>query len=73
LTFARADDEEERWVVIDADVSGEQTGDGIEVLAQRRVPAVREDLLRAAGEMALKLSCCDQRIAEALLDSSRRT
>jgi hypothetical protein len=73
LTFSHADGEERRWVVIDADVSGEQTGDGIEVPAQRRVPASREDLLRAASEMALRLSCGEQRIAEALLDSSRRT
>ncbi len=73
LTFARADDDEQERVVIDADISGEQTGDGIEVLAQRTVPAGRDDLLRAASELALKLSCYDQRIAEALLDSSRST
>jgi hypothetical protein len=70
LTFARADDEEEQ-VVIDADVSGEQTGDGIESIARRTVPVAREELLRASHELAQGLSCFGQRIAEALLDSSR--
>lgn len=73
LTFARADNEEEKRVVIDADVSGEHTGDRIEALARRRVPAVREELLRTAHELAFELSCYAQRIAEALLDSSRST
>ncbi len=72
LTFAPAD-EEENGVVIDADISGESTGDPIEALARRTVPKVREELLRAAHEMAYKLSCYGQRIAEALLDSSRNT
>ena len=69
LTFARGDSE--KWVVIDADISGEHTGDMIETLARQTVPADREELLRAAHELASKLSCCGQRIAEALLDSSR--
>ena len=71
LTFAQADDKEEEWIVIDADISGESTGDMIEVLAQRTVPAVREELLRAANELARELSCHGRRIAEALLDLSR--
>jgi hypothetical protein len=73
LTFARADSEEGKWVVIDADVSGEQTGDRIAVLAQRTVPADREELLRAAHELARELSGYDQQISQALLDSSRST
>jgi hypothetical protein len=59
-------------MLIDADISGESSGDGIETLALRTVPAIRTELLRAANELARELSCFGERIAEALLDSSRR-
>ncbi len=73
LTFARADKEGEEQVVVDADISGEQTGDRIVAIARRMVPTVRAELLRAAHKLAWELSCRGQQIAEALLDSSRST
>ena len=73
LTFTRADHDEKNLVVIDADISGESTGDTIAAMTKLTVPAVREELLRAAHEFALGLSCRGQRIAEALLESSRKT
>jgi hypothetical protein len=70
LTFAEAD-EEGKQVVIDADISGESTGDGIKTFASRTVLALRNELLRASNELARELSRHGPQIAEALLDSSR--
>ncbi len=71
LTLAPADHDARELVVIDADISGESTGDGIERLPLRTVRAVREELLLAVHETAFELSHHGQRIAESLLDSSR--
>ncbi|NUQ62798.1 MAG: hypothetical protein HUU20_09930 [Pirellulales bacterium] len=73
LTFVRGGDENREAVAIEADVSGEQAGDRIAVTARREVPPVREELVRAARELATELSGYAPLIAEALLDTSRAT
>jgi hypothetical protein len=72
VLFTEAGTDEEKHVVIEADISGERTGDRIMALAPRTVPATREELLRAAHRLAYELSCHGQRIAAALRDPSRR-
>ena len=72
LTFAPADVKDKRQVVIDADISGESTGDCVESLAPRVVSSKREDLLRATHEIARELSGRSGPIIEALFDASRR-
>jgi hypothetical protein len=72
LTFTRDGRDETGSVVIEADISGESTGDLIAAHARQTVPAVSEDLLHAAHELATELSWHGEGIAKALLDSSRR-
>jgi len=71
LTFAPSDTPGEGQVVVVADISGECTGDGIEALARRTIPASRDELFRGAHEMAHEMSCRSGSIVEALLDVSR--
>jgi hypothetical protein len=71
LTFAPAQNEAVSKAVIDADISGECTGDGIETLTRRVVAATREELLRAARQLAQELAGHSQVVAEALLEVSR--
>ncbi|MBI3412117.1 MAG: hypothetical protein HY040_27615 [Planctomycetes bacterium] len=59
-------------VSVDADVSGEQTGDCIATVPSKTVANSREDLLAAAGESAGKLCQWGEAIALALKDPSRR-
>lgn len=73
LTFVREDHGEEPRAIIDADISGEATGDRIAAITRRTVPMVGTELFRVARESAAELSQYVPRIAEALLDPSRKT
>ena len=55
LTFARADNEEEERVVIDADISGEHTGDRIEAIARREFPRFGRSCF--VQHMSWRLNC----------------
>jgi hypothetical protein len=68
LTFTPADQE----VTVEADVSGEQTGDWIASVPTKTVVDATEDLLAAVRESARKLCQFAEAIAAALQDSSRR-
>jgi hypothetical protein len=59
-------------VMVEADVSGEQTGDWISSVPSKAVTHSREALLQAAGEAAHQLCQSAEVIALALADSSRR-
>jgi hypothetical protein len=59
-------------VTIEADVSGEQSGDWISSVPSKTVSKSREELLAAARESARKLCQSAETIAAALKDSSRR-
>lgn len=71
ITFSVADSEHGNKLVVNADISGESSGDIIKVLAPRVVPATREELLLAAREPAMELADNGAPIADALLDPSR--
>jgi len=68
MTFRPA----EEAVTVDADVSGEQTGDHISFVPSKTVANTRNELLAAAGESARKLCQSADAIAAALKDASRR-
>lgn len=59
-------------VKVEADVSGEQTGDWISSVPSRTVANSREELLAAARESARKLCQSAEAIAAALKNPSRR-
>jgi hypothetical protein len=59
-------------VRVEADVSGEQTGDGILAVPGRTAANAREGLLAAARESARDLCQSAEAIAAALRDPSRR-
>jgi hypothetical protein len=67
LTFIPA----QQGVTVEADVSGEQTGDWISSVPSRTVVNSREEVLVAARESAQKLSQSADAIAAALKNSSR--
>jgi hypothetical protein len=73
LTFARGGGENPEAIGIEADISGEQTGDRIAAIARREVHTAREDLVRAARELATELCKFAPSIVEALLNPSRNT
>jgi hypothetical protein len=68
ITFTPA----QQRVTIEADVSGEQSGDCISSVPTKTVAHSREELLAAAGESARKLRRSAEAIAAALKDPSRR-
>jgi len=68
ITFTRAD----QGVTVEADVSGEQTGDSISTLPRKTVANSREELLAAARESGRKLRQSAEAIAAALTNPSRR-
>ena len=68
ILFSKVNENE---IALDADISGESTGDQIETLARRVVSANRTELLMAAQELASKLACAGAKISEALLDGDR--
>jgi hypothetical protein len=68
ITFTPAD----QGVTLDADVSGEQTGDCLYSLPRHTVPHSSEELHAAAGGAAQKLCPSAEAIAAALQDPSRR-
>jgi hypothetical protein len=68
ITFTPA----QEGVTIEADVSGEQTGDCISSVSRKTVANSREELLAAASESAQKLCQSADAIAAALEDPSRR-
>ncbi len=68
MTFTPAD----QGVTVEADVSGEQTGDWISSAPGKTVSDSREALLAAAVESARELSRAAEAIAGALTDQSRR-
>jgi hypothetical protein len=68
ITFTPGD----QGVAIEADVSGEQTGDWISSLPRKTVANSREALLSAARESARKLCKTADAITFALRDPSRR-
>ncbi len=72
LTFARGGGEDAEAVTIEADISGEQTGDRIAASSRREVPTA-QDLVRAARELAAELCKYAPSIVEALLNPSRST
>ena len=59
-------------VTVEADVSGEQTGDWISSVPSKTVANSREELLAAARESARKLCQSVEAIVAALKDPSRR-
>lgn len=71
LTFVHSREDDEDRVVIEADLSGEETGDSLLSVPRRTIPLISEQLVRAAHEMAAQLARSSQRIADALLDPSR--
>jgi hypothetical protein len=68
ITFTPAD----QGVTVEADVSGEQTGDWISSAPSKTVASSREELLAAARESAGTLCQAAEAIAAALNDPSRR-
>jgi hypothetical protein len=68
LTFTPA----QQGVTIQADISGEQSGDSIASVPSKAVANRRNDLLAAAGELARKPCQSAEAIATALKDASRR-
>jgi hypothetical protein len=68
LTITPAD----RGMTVEADVSGEQTGDWIASVPTKTVVDATEDLLAAVRESARQLCQFAEAIAAALQDSSRR-
>jgi hypothetical protein len=67
MTFTRA----QEFVVIAADVSGEQLGDLISTVSSKTVANRREELLAAADELAQELCQTAEAIAAALQDALR--
>ena len=59
-------------VTVEADISGEQTGDWISSVPSKTVAHSREELLAAARESARRLCQSAEAIAAALKDPSRR-
>ena len=59
-------------VTVEADVSGEQTGDIISSVPSKTVANSREELLAGTCELARKLCQSAEAIAAALKDPSRR-
>jgi hypothetical protein len=68
LTFTPA----EEGVKVEADVSGEQTGDWISSVPSQTVANLRDELLAAAREAARELCQSAEAIIAALKDPSRR-
>jgi hypothetical protein len=68
ITFTWTED----GINLEADVSGEQTGDMIVCPINRAVANSRHELIGAAHELALKLCHATKAIASALVDTSRR-
>ena len=68
MTFTSADE----GVTVEADVSGEETGDIIFSLPSKTVAGSSEELLAAARESARNLCQSARAIAAALTDPSRR-
>ena len=68
LTFKRTDS----GVVIEADASGEETGDLILPLPRQVCSPVRAELIESAISLATQLVTANERIAAAVLDPSRR-
>ena len=68
MTFTPA----HQGVTVEADVSGEQTGDWISAVPGKTVANTRGELLTAACESARKLCQSAEAIAAALTDPSRR-
>ncbi len=68
MTFTPAN----QGVTVEADVSGEQTGDLISSPSRKTVGSSREELLAAARESARKLCQSAESIAAALQDPSRK-
>jgi hypothetical protein len=68
MTFTQADE----GVDVEADVSGEQTGDLISSAPNRMVPDSRSELLAAARDSARELRQSAKAIAAALKNPSRR-
>jgi len=68
MTFTRAD----KGVKVEADVSGEQTGDLIASTPNRVAADSRHELLAAARQSALELCQSATAIAAALTDPSRK-
>lgn len=56
---------------VEADASGEQSGDRIVTLSPKTVPSSRAELIQAACEFAERLRQSDDQIAAALADPSR--
>ena len=63
LTLTPAAPREGGWVLLDADISGESTGDSIMLHTRRTVPATRDELLRAR-DLARELSNRSREIAD---------
>jgi hypothetical protein len=59
-------------VTVEADVSGEQSGDRISSVPSKTVTQSKEELLAAARELARKLCQSAEAVAAALTDPSRR-
>jgi hypothetical protein len=68
MTFTPA----HQGVTVEADVSGEQSGDCISFVPSKTVANSREELLAAARESARKLCQSAEAIAAALTDPARR-
>ncbi len=68
LTFTPA----HHGVTVEADVSGEQTGDGIASVPSKTVANSPQELLAAAREAAQELCQSAEAVAAALKDPSRR-
>ena len=68
ITFTPA----HQGVTVEADVSGEQTGDCISAVPGKTVVNSKEEVLAAACELARKLCQSAEAIASALNDPSRR-
>jgi hypothetical protein len=68
MTFTPA----QQGVTVEADVSGEQTGDWIASVPSKTVVNSRDELLAAAQESARKLCQSAEAITAALKDPSRR-
>jgi hypothetical protein len=67
MTFTSAD----QGVTVDADISGEQTGDCISALPSKMVPNSKDELLAAVHELARSLCQSAHAIASAVTDPSR--
>jgi hypothetical protein len=72
LTFVQSRENDENRVTIEADISGEETGDILLSVPRRTIPLAPEQLIHAAREMAAQLARNSRRIADALLDPSRQ-